>query len=42
MTAPLRELVRALLDAGTLGRAGASGPEQPPGGGFRTVPVTLD
>ncbi|MEW1977231.1 cytochrome P450 [Kocuria palustris] len=38
----LRELVRALLGAGTLVRAGASVPEQPPMGGFRTVPVTLD
>ncbi|MGW4857578.1 hypothetical protein [Kocuria palustris] len=42
MTASLRELVRVLLDTGTLGRAGASMPEQPPVGGFRTVPVTLD
>ena len=42
MTAPLRELVRALLGAGTLVRAGASVPEQPPVGGFRTAPVTLD
>lgn len=42
MTAPLRELVRVLLDTGTLGRAGASVPDQPPVGGLRTVPVALD
>lgn len=37
----LRELVRALLAAGTLERAGASVREEPPMGGFRTVPVIL-